>query len=148
MEIQINSESSKNELISFSYIPFFCCMTFGFNFLTIQGNFWVSKKCFKNWAPKNILFQLIYCMCFCASVRVAFPVEKKSLRRKIFVRELCKLYLVQEEKYFKSTLQWCTFIWRLARLLGCKCLVSNSLMQMKIFVTFNLKYCLLRTCNY
>lgn len=129
MDIQINSESSKNELISFSYIPFFCCMTFGFNFLTIQGNFWVSKKCFKNWAPKNILFQLIYCMCFCASVRVAFPVEKKSLRRKIFVRELCK-----------STLQWCTLIWRLARL-SYKFLVSNSYMQIKIFAIFNLNYC-------
>ena len=64
-----------------------------------------QKNVLKIELPKNILFQLIYCMCFCASARVAFPVEKKSLRRKIFVREQCKLYLVEEEKYFKSTLQ-------------------------------------------
>ena len=79
-------------------------MTFEFNFLIIQGTSESAKK-FSNIELPKYLFQLIYCICFCASLRVAFPVEKKSLRRKLFVWELCKLYLVQEEKYFKSTLQ-------------------------------------------
>ena len=39
--------------------------------------------------PKRFLSQLIYCIWFYAS----------------FVRELCKLHLVQEEKHFESTLQ-------------------------------------------
>ena len=94
----------KIKLMSFSYILF---SVWHLNSIFNNWREFLSqqKKVSKIELPKNFLFQLIYCMCFCAFLRVAFPVEKKSLRRKIFVREQCKLYLGEEEKYFESTLQ-------------------------------------------
>ena len=51
-------------------------------YILIQAPMSHQKKKISNIEEsKKFLFQLIYYICFCDSLRVAFPVEKKPLKR-------------------------------------------------------------------